>query len=72
MPKKFTFAAHYGITDYDDNTRGDDYTDWRIGVATEREGFSFALGYTTTSGVAGGCAGNTCDSRLVFIVSRSL
>lgn len=72
VPGNFTLAAHYGITDYDDKARGNDYDDWRVGMSTERSGFGFDLSYTDTAGVSGNCGSDTCDGRFVFTVSRSL
>lgn len=69
---QFTLAAHYGITDYDDDDKGDDYEDWRIGASTEFGGFGFDLSYTDTSGVAGGCSQTTCDGTTVFTISKEL
>lgn len=67
-----TVTARYGLTDYDDNTLGDDYADWRIGLSTERYGFGLDLSYVDTAGVVGGCDDETCKGRLVLTVSRSL
>ena len=65
-----TLAAHYGITDYDDDNKGDDYADWRIGASIEFKGFGFDLAYTDTSGVSGGCKNTTCDGTTIFTVSK--
>jgi len=65
-----TLAAHYGITDYDDDNKGDDYADWRIGASIEYGGFGFDLAYTQTSGVSGGCKNTTCDDTAIFTVSK--
>ncbi len=65
-----TLAAHYGITDYDDDNKGDDYADWRIGASIEFKGFGFDLAYTETSGVSGGCKNTTCDGTTIFTISK--
>lgn len=70
--EKFTAAAHYGVTDYDDDTMGDDYDDWSLGLSTEVGGFGLDLTYTDTSGVSGGCVNDTCDGRFIFTVSKEL
>lgn len=72
LPRDFTLAVHYGITDYDDNALGDDYDDWRVGISTEQSGFGFDLAYTDTTGVSGKCVRDTCDGRFVFTISRNL
>ena len=69
LTKSITAAVHYGITDYDDNTRGTDYDDWSVGLSTERDGFGFDLTYTDTDS---GCTGSTCDGQFVFTISKEL
>jgi len=70
LTKKITAAIHYGVTDYDDDARGDDYDDWSLGLSTEVNGVGLDLSYIDTSGVAAGCADDVCDGRLVFTVSK--
>ncbi|MDH5436780.1 MAG: TorF family putative porin [Gammaproteobacteria bacterium] len=70
VTKTVTASVHYGMTDYDDNARGDDYKDWSVGLSTEMRGVGLDLTYTDTSGVAGGCATDVCDGRVIFTVSK--
>ena len=72
LSKNLTFTAHYGATNYSDDIQGDDYNDWRFGIATEWGGFGFSLAYVDISGVAAGCDSNTCDGRTIVGISRSL
>jgi len=65
-----TLAAHYGITDYDNDNKGDDYEDLSIGASIEFGGFGFDLTYTDTSGVSGGCKATTCEGTTIFTVSK--
>lgn len=63
----FTVAAHYGITDYDNDTLGTDVDDWSVGISREFGGFGFDLTYTDTDQT-----GRTSDGRFIFTVSKEL
>jgi uncharacterized protein (TIGR02001 family) len=67
-----TLALHVGATDFDNDVLGDDYVDYSVGVSRElSNGLGFALTYTGTSDVAGGCGGASCDDLVAFTVSKS-
>jgi uncharacterized protein (TIGR02001 family) len=62
----FTIGGAYGITQFDDDTLGIDYTDWNVGVTKDIGGFKLDLRY-----------GNTTDlpvdtSETWFTVSKSM
>ncbi|MBO1273366.1 hypothetical protein J3L11_17145 [Shewanella sp. 4t3-1-2LB] len=72
LPKNIIFTAHYGLTDYQDNSLGDDYVDWCISFSTEWNKLRFVLSYINTAGITDTCDNNVCAERFVLSVSRSL
>lgn len=61
----FTLDAHVG---YNYIKNGDDYTDWKLGVSKEYEGFNFGLHYVDTD-IAN--PDKNQKERVVFSVSKS-
>lgn len=62
-------SLHYGVTDYDDDARGDDYDDWSIGAGTAVMGLDLGLTFTGTSGVA--APTDIHDDKITFTVGKS-
>lgn len=73
----FTVLAHVGYSNQkDSDVWGDDYWDWKVGVAKDIAGFNFEVAYVDTdneggTGVYGGSQ-SLNDGRVVATISRAL
>ena len=73
LGEMFSLALHYGHTDVDVPVGPDfDYDDYSVGISTEQAGLGFDLTLTDTDISKAACGGSTCDSTVVFTVSKSL
>ena len=76
LPQEFGLAFHYGDQSIDDNnTFGTpDYADYSISLSKTWSDIDFALTWFDTDLSANQCFGgsDTCDSRVVFGLSKSL
>jgi len=73
LPQGFGLGLHAGH--YDKPSGGDDYSDYKVSLSKEVQGFTFDLSYTDTSGwdavnkISSGANAN--DSRFFLTVSKS-
>lgn len=69
LNEDFTVGLSYGITDYDDDAKGDDYDDYSISLSTSVVGLDVSVAWTDTSGIAAPSADN--DDRFILTVGKS-
>jgi len=70
----FTLLAHVGH--YNQKGGGEDYWDWKVGIAKDVAGFNFEVAYYNTDGADAGTApysrNSLDDSKVVATISREL
>lgn len=71
LGEDFTFSAHYGITDFDNDTLGDDYEDMSLGLSTSLAGFDVSVTWVDNSGATAASTSNLYDDRIVLSVGKS-
>ena len=71
MPMDTVLYLSAGRSTFDDFP-ADDYSDYKIALSKEIEGFGVELSYTDTGLSQTDCGGDMCDSRFVFTVSRAM
>ncbi|MCK5728344.1 MAG: TorF family putative porin [Methylococcales bacterium] len=76
-PASFSLLAHAGYYNQKDTDNfGDDYWDWKLGVAVDVGGFNFEVAYLDTDNPGGGGiyggSQSLNDSRIVATISREL
>ena len=77
--ESFELSAHAGRQTYTGSSAAyiaaggptASYSDWKLGISTEVQGFTLGLAYSDTSTVAGGFYGNLGKGTAVVSVSRS-
>lgn len=71
MPMDTVLYLSVGRSTFDDFP-ADDYSDFKIGLSKEIEGFGFELSYTDTGLSQADCGGDMCDSRVIISVSHMM
>jgi uncharacterized protein (TIGR02001 family) len=78
LAEQFTVSAHFGYNSFDDEVfLGDDdnYSDWKLAIATTALGVTWSLAYVDTDlDSDDDCFGNEdlCEATAVFSISKSL
>jgi len=67
----FTIAAHYGWTDVGDDTVGQDYNDWSVGISTSVIGLDLDLTYTDADENFVSNGTDISDGSLAFSIGKS-
>jgi uncharacterized protein (TIGR02001 family) len=65
LPKGFTFAAHYGASEFAQDQYNDDYSDYAVGIEKSLFGFDMSLKYSNVADLAG-----ADEAAVVFSISR--